>query len=52
MSNWSSLTKVEKSRYQRAVLMLKKEYINKYKVYLESLPMKELFDYYNKTLCN
>ncbi|KAJ2947841.1 hypothetical protein O0L34_g9630 [Tuta absoluta] len=48
--SWATLTNQEKSRYRTAVLSLKKEYIRKYKAYLESLPSKQLFDYYNNKI--
>ncbi|KAI5640538.1 hypothetical protein NE865_07083 [Phthorimaea operculella] len=48
--SWETLTNQEKRRYRAAVLTLKKEYIKKYKAYLESLPSKMLFDYYNNKL--
>ncbi|XP_013191257.1 uncharacterized protein LOC106135491 [Amyelois transitella] len=47
-SEWSCLTNIEKMRYRRAVYQLKKDYIQNYKMFLESLPLKELFKYYHK----
>lgn len=47
---WNSLSSIEKSRYNRAVLTLKKDYISNYKKFLENLTSRELFDYYYKTI--
>lgn len=44
---WALLSSTQKIRYRRAVLLLKNDYITKFKAFLESLPSKELFDYYN-----
>ncbi|KAL4712730.1 hypothetical protein ACJJTC_008027 [Scirpophaga incertulas] len=44
---WSSLSRTQKSRYQRAVFSLKADYIKQFKAYLESLSSKELLQYYN-----
>ncbi|CAB3239946.1 unnamed protein product [Arctia plantaginis] len=48
--SWTSLPQFEKNRYSRAVSLLKKDYISKYKEYLESLSSKELFEHYYKTV--
>lgn len=45
---WTSLPQIERNQYRRAVLLLKKDYITKFKEYLESLAPRELFDYYIK----
>ncbi|XP_028037315.1 uncharacterized protein LOC114248303 isoform X1 [Bombyx mandarina] len=48
---WDTLSNKERSYYSRAILTLKNDYIHKYKLFLESLGPRELFDYYNKTFC-
>lgn len=48
--NWTSLPQLEKNQYIRAVSIMKKDYIYKYKEYLESLSSKDLFDHYNKKI--
>ncbi|XP_030031615.1 uncharacterized protein LOC115448349 [Manduca sexta] len=45
---WSTLPPRERSLYNQAILTMKKDYIHKYKLYLENLTEKELFDHYNK----
>ncbi|XP_028156105.1 uncharacterized protein LOC114349788 isoform X1 [Ostrinia furnacalis] len=45
--SWAKLPSQQKSRYQRALRLLKCDYIQKYKQYLESLSSKELFHCYN-----
>ncbi|XP_075972029.1 uncharacterized protein LOC142973857 [Anticarsia gemmatalis] len=47
---WTTLPRIEKNRYSRAVSLMKKDYISKYREYLESLSDKELFDCYNKNI--
>ncbi|XP_026731317.1 uncharacterized protein LOC113496342 isoform X2 [Trichoplusia ni] len=47
---WVSLPQFEKNQYSRAVCLLKKDYLTKYREYLESLSSKELFNYYHKTV--
>uniref|UniRef100_A0A2A4JIK2 Uncharacterized protein n=1 Tax=Heliothis virescens TaxID=7102 RepID=A0A2A4JIK2_HELVI len=48
--SWTTLPASEKNEYRRAVSLLKKDYITKYREFLESLSPRELFDHYNKTL--
>ncbi|KAJ0182556.1 hypothetical protein K1T71_001925 [Dendrolimus kikuchii] len=48
--SWKNLSTLKKSRYNRAVLMLKKDYIVNYKLFLENLPPKDLYEYYHKTI--
>lgn len=48
--SWTSLEQFERNRYNRAVSLLKKDYISKYKEYLESLSSKDLFEHYYKTV--
>ncbi|XP_021187370.3 uncharacterized protein LOC110374111 isoform X1 [Helicoverpa armigera] len=48
--SWTTLPASEKNEYRRAVSLVKKDYITKYREFLESLSSKELFDHYNKTL--
>lgn len=45
---YESLTAREKHFYGRAVCAIKKDYVKKYKEYLESLSPRQLFDHYMK----
>ncbi|KAM3967921.1 uncharacterized protein ACR2FA_011473 [Aphomia sociella] len=48
--SWSTLSNIEKSRYRRAVYLLKKNYLSNFRKYLESLSSKELFNFYVQKL--
>nr|XP_032528999.1 uncharacterized protein LOC116778988 [Danaus plexippus plexippus] len=48
--SWTNLTKVEKRRYQSAVLAIKKNYLKDYIKYLEHLPSEKLYKLYKNNI--